>query len=303
MNNKDTLYIVDFKSIFYRLTQTKQDIGNVFNTVVELIQQHEGFTSSYNSDITFVMDSVEKGVNWRNKMLPSYKENRKVKTRRESKEIEVMRKIYSACCKHLVQLPFVQVAPADSEADDLVYSVCKHWGASYKEIKIITPDRDLFLINYFNKQEIPVYIIPIDTKDSNVYKDKIMLKSGGEEQYFTPEQLYYYKVMVGDSADNIKGIRGFGRVAFLNFLAKNPNLEDGLNAYCKEAAPNKVAEVEIIKQVISFKLLTKDTVKQPVPITYIVNTVDYDLADRIAGLIAETSGTDEYIDLSPLQQF
>lgn len=87
----------------------------------------------------------------------------------------------------LIEIPFV-------EADDVIRKLTMHHTASGDLVTISSNDVDLLEL----------------TKYKNVIQPQAKLPSVCD----SPDQLPIYKTLVGDSGDNIKGLKGFGEAAW-----------------------------------------------------------------------------------------
>lgn len=128
------------------------------------------------------------------------------------------------------------------EADDIIQSIVKQYSNRYDEILIFTPDSDLSVL-IDNKVSLMRYKSVYSanrygsghqslldahahiTRDNfTSYFSKELSKKGGPEVVIDYNAMMFYKVTVGDTSDNIKGIKGFGNAAYTrirNILIKN----------------------------------------------------------------------------------
>lgn len=92
-----------------------------------------------------------------------------------------------------------QVAQEHIEADDLMYSLALDFVEAEFEVVLVTSDKDL-------GQAVGNGIVICDT-----FKDEILDATKLEQKYGFPlSKLPFYFALIGDSSDNIPGVRGIG---------------------------------------------------------------------------------------------
>lgn len=91
------------------------------------------------------------------------------------------------------------------EADDIIAWIANNLE---EDAHIYTVDNDLMVLSGTNPKGFRVYVETPDNLDKNKYAD------------FPLRDITIYKSLVGDSSDNIKGIRGFGPKAWEAFWSK-----------------------------------------------------------------------------------
>ncbi len=99
-----------------------------------------------------------------------------------------------------LDIPYYEVI--DNEADDYIASLVQKYRSSFDEIIIISNDSD-----FFQLIDEKIYIYVFRGKQSVLY-DKDTFKS---KFHILPNQYVEYKSLVGDHADNIKGVKGIGK--------------------------------------------------------------------------------------------
>jgi DNA polymerase-1 len=101
------------------------------------------------------------------------------------------------------------------EGDDLIYSIvemCKEKG--YK-VTVASRDHDMY---------------QLITDNINIY-DPMLKKIVGYKEFIeefgiTPEQWKYVKALMGDTSDNIKGVKGIGEKSALEIISKYKDLDN-----------------------------------------------------------------------------
>lgn len=100
------------------------------------------------------------------------------------------------------------------EADDLIGSVCCQWREHFDEILIASGDKDLM-------QFVQGPIKMLDTMKGKTYGPEDVLEKMGVR----PDQIVDYLSMVGDSSDNIPGMKGIGAKGAAKLLEEYGTLE------------------------------------------------------------------------------
>lgn len=108
------------------------------------------------------------------------------------------------------------------EADDLLGTLANQAAARNIEALIVTGDRDAFQLIAPN---IKVLISGRKFSDREVYDESRVQKRYG----VTPKQLIELKGLVGDSSDNIPGVKGIGEKGGANLIQQYGTLEDIYN--------------------------------------------------------------------------
>jgi DNA polymerase-1 len=100
------------------------------------------------------------------------------------------------------------------EADDLMATYAKKFVAEGVEVRIISSDKDLM-------QLIDEHVSMFDPIKSKVIKAEDVFEKYG----VYPEQMVHFQALIGDSSDNIPGIKGIGPVTAAKLLKTYKTLE------------------------------------------------------------------------------
>ena len=120
--------------------------------------------------------------------------------------------------KYLDLLNIKRFETLDYEADDLIASVATLARDSY-EVKIITGDKDLLQLVGGN---VKVYITRKGVGELEEFNEENFKEKMG----INPLQLTDYKGLIGDSSDNLSGIKGIGPKSACALLEKYGTLEN-----------------------------------------------------------------------------
>lgn len=126
------------------------------------------------------------------------------------------------------------------EADDLIGSFCKLMDEDEVNVDIYSSDKDMLqLVNQFNS----VHLIKSGLTDIQINT----LANFAELNYgLTPSQIPDFKGIVGDSSDNLSGVKGIGLKTGVKLLTKYQTLEN-IYTHLDELTPvnqNKFKEYE-----------------------------------------------------------
>jgi DNA polymerase-1 len=108
------------------------------------------------------------------------------------------------------------------EADDVIGYSVKHFKDQFDEIVIYSNDQDLM-------QLIDDHVYQMVSKKGLSDIDMVGRDGLKEKLGLTPSQVPDYKGLVGDSSDNIPGIKGIGKKTAAKLLSQYPSLEEIIN--------------------------------------------------------------------------
>ncbi|MDF3821021.1 DNA polymerase I [Leptospira sp. 96542] len=104
------------------------------------------------------------------------------------------------------------------EADDIIGSLCKKFSKDFDEIVILSSDKDLY-------QVLDKNILMLRGKRGVSEFEKINPKWVKENIGITKEQVTDYMGLVGDTSDNIPGVKGIGEKGASKLIQEFGNLE------------------------------------------------------------------------------
>jgi len=108
-----------------------------------------------------------------------------------------------------------QVAQQGIEADDILYSIAVEQQKAGNHVVIVTSDKDM-------GQVISDQVVLFDP-----FKDKRLDPAAFKEKMgFTTDKLAFYFALIGDTSDNIPGVRGIGEKSAFDLVTKFASLED-----------------------------------------------------------------------------
>ena len=180
------------------------------------------------------------GSNRRKSVYKGYKEGRTGLTKLnrlagyedlEDQQVS-MRNQFKRLIEYLQILPITITYIDYVEADDIIAYLANHYFK--KEVTILSSDKDfLQLVN----ERIQVFT-PTKKK---MYTEKEVVEDYG----VTPQNLIFYRVLMGDKSDNIKGVNGVGIKTIeskMKFLTENKLSLDTFIEKCSSECDDKLSE-------------------------------------------------------------
>lgn len=215
-DNKKRVLLVDCHNIFRRNFEAIKDQGDKDS----LERAITASNSTYNAilkDIrtikpTHALVAFEGENGWREQYYPEYKIDKETGKRRVM--TEAMKKSIQEIRNRLGKDGIFCISKEGFEADDIIGAFSKKLTSVNIQHTIDSNDKDYFqsigeLCNCYNR------------KDRTIVDKKAVFEKFGLE----PRQMVDYLCLVGDNADNIKGVAGIGHKRACEFLAKYNNID------------------------------------------------------------------------------
>jgi DNA polymerase I len=211
-----TLYLIDGHALAYRMyfaltaggssqrwqNSKGEPTAGIYGFARELVRVLEQEKPEY------LAVAFDVGKTFRDKIFPEYKATREKMPDDLRSQITRIREMVDAF--HIPRLEM-----DGYEADDVLGSVAKVAAQQGLGVKIITGDRDLLqLVN----ERTTVYLAG---DDSTYVTDADVKKKLG----VNPNQVVDYKAIVGDTSDNIPGIKGVGEKTAVSLIEKFGTLD------------------------------------------------------------------------------
>ncbi len=213
-----TIYLLDGHALAYRAFFALMKAGSRFRTRSgEPTAGTYGFVNILLRIIEqdhpeFLAVAFDTGKTFRHEMYKEYKATREKMPEDLVPQIERIRMLVDT-----FNIPRLEME--GYEADDVLGSVAKLAVKEGFGVKIITGDRDLLqLVN----DRIIVNLSGAKMSDAKDYMRDDVKQSLG----VFPEQVVDYKALIGDTSDNIPGIKGIGPKTADQLLEKYPHLDD-----------------------------------------------------------------------------
>ncbi|MCB0101805.1 MAG: DNA polymerase I [Anaerolineales bacterium] len=212
-----TLYLIDGHALAYRMyfaltagggsqrwqTSDGEPTAGVYGFARELIRVLEQEKPEY------LAVAFDVGKTFRDKIFPEYKATREKMPDNLRPQLDRIREMVDA-----FNIPRLEME--GYEADDVLGSVSRLAAEKGLGVKIITGDRDLLqLVN----DRTSVYL----AGDNQTYiTDEDVIRKLGVR----PNQVVDYKAIVGDTSDNIPGVKGVGEKTAVTLLEKFNTLDN-----------------------------------------------------------------------------
>lgn len=204
------LIIIDISNFIFRAFFAIRPLtapdGTPVNAVHGVLSMLLKIFSVYRPTHVFIARDTAGGT-FRNELYSEYKANRSEPPEDLVPQFALIKKLIEKmgvpCFEH-----------DDFEADDIIGSACVQWKKDFDEILIASGDKDLM-------QFVDGPVKMLDTMKDKIYDaDAVFQKMGVK-----PEQIVDYLSIVGDTSDNIPGMRGIGAKGAAKLLEQYGTLE------------------------------------------------------------------------------
>jgi DNA polymerase-1 len=185
-------------------TSNNQQVNAVYGFIRLLLKIKNIFTPDY---IAICFDYPSK--NFRHEIFKEYKANRKPLDEALISQMPLAREVSDA-------LNIYRVEIQGYEADDLIATIVKHNKENSVQTIIVTGDKDI--LQLIEDENVLVWN---DSKDIMYDAKKV------EEKYgVKPNQLFDIFALVGDTADNVTGVKGIGEKTAVKLLKEYGTLKN-----------------------------------------------------------------------------
>ncbi len=256
----EKLFLFDGMALAYRayfafisrpLTNPKgENVSAVYGFVSALLKVVEDEKPDH---IAVCFDTKE--PTFRHKEFPAYKAQRQAMPDDMIPQLQIIKDVVRAFNIQLIELP-------GWEADDVIGTLAKMAEKEKVESYMVTPDKDYCQLV---SKLVKVYRPP---RFGNEYE--VLDIEGVKKKFGVPPELVIdYLGLVGDTADNVPGVKGVGEKTALPLVQKYGTMENiykHLNEIDKESLRKKLEESRDIA-FLSKKLVTIDT-EAPVKINF-----------------------------------
>lgn len=207
---KKPIFLIDGSSFLYRAyygtrplhTSKGEPVHAVYSFARMIKKLIDRFGVQY---VSLVWDS--KGPTIRHEMFAEYKATRQAPPSDLFEQKERIVQFADAIGLH-------QIAQPGYEADDLMYSIAQDYAKEGNEVILVTADKDM-------GQTITDAIVLYDFfKDELINKERFEGKMG-----FAVEKLPFYFSLLGDTSDNIPGVKGIGKKGAQELVVQFDSLE------------------------------------------------------------------------------
>ncbi len=208
-----TITIIDTFGFFFRsFYALPQHLSNKEGFPTGLLTGFVNFISSlqkdYDSDyLVFAIDS--KGKTFRNDIDKNYKANRPPPPQELSQQLPV-------AISWIDKMGFKTLGLNGYEADDIIATVTHLALKKGLHVKVVSHDKDLYQLIDDSR------VVLVDAiKKRDINEDECIKKYG-----VSPKQFIDFQALLGDSADNVPGVKGIGKVTAQKLIAAYETIEN-----------------------------------------------------------------------------
>ncbi|GJL79094.1 MAG: DNA polymerase [Nitrospinaceae bacterium] len=247
MSKKQTLYLIDGSSYIFRaFFGVRQNLstskGLPTNALYGFVTMLQKVVRDENPDYLVVaFDSKEK--TFRHEMYPQYKANREVPPEDLVQQFPYFEPIVKAHKIHSIRIPGV-------EADDIIGTLARQGKEAGLSVVIVSGDKDMM-------QLIGPHVHMLDTMKNKQFGKKDVIEKFG----VGPDRVIEVMGLMGDSSDNIPGVKGVGPKTAAELIQKYGSIEN-LYKHIEEIDKKKLKQkLETDKEnaLLSRQLVTIDT--------------------------------------------
>ncbi|AQW85797.1 DNA polymerase I, 5' --_ 3' polymerase, 5' --_ 3' and 3' --_ 5' exonuclease [Campylobacter pinnipediorum subsp. caledonicus] len=213
--SKKILTIIDtfgfFFRLYYAMPHLKNKQGNSSGMISGFANFINNLKDEFESDyIIFALDS--KGKTLRHDIDNDYKANRSEPPKELKEQLPI-------CIKMIEDMGLCAINKDGYEADDIIASVVKIAKSKDIFVRVVTHDKDLYQLIDDGKVSIYSPITKIE-HDSNSCLEKYGVR---------PEKILDFLALIGDTSDNIPGVKGIGTKGAKKLLDEFKDIEDIYN--------------------------------------------------------------------------
>ncbi len=191
-----TITIIDTFGFFFRayfaLPPLRNSEGFPTGLLTGFINLVDSLRRDHATDyLVFALDS--KGPTFRNEIYPEYKANRPTPPEELTKQLPV-------AIQWIEQMGFANLSKEGFEADDIITTVTRFAREQEMKVRIVSHDKDLYQL--IDDSQVVMY--------DSVKRREIDEEACVEKFGVRPEDFVDFQAIVGDSSDNVPGVKGIG---------------------------------------------------------------------------------------------
>jgi len=206
-----TITIIDTFGFFFRSYFALPPLRNTEGFPTGLLTGFANLVDSLHRDhstdyLVFALDA--KGKTFRNDIYPEYKANRDAAPDDLVKQLPV-------AIEWIDQMGFANLSREGFEADDVITTVTKFAREKGMKVRIVSHDKDLYQMI-----DDGVVVMYDSVKKQEVDEQACVDKFG-----VYPKDFINFQAILGDSSDNVPGVKGIGKVGASKLINKYHTLE------------------------------------------------------------------------------
>ena len=217
--------IIDTFGFFFRSFYALPPLSNKHGFPTGLLTGFVNFIASLHKDhssdyLIFALDAP--GPSFRSEIDPQYKANR-------SPAPEELKQQLPVAIDWIGKMGYKSLSRIGFEADDMIASVVTQARKNGYLVRIVSHDKDLYQLI----DDDAVVLVDAISK-------KVLNERHCDEKYgVKPCQFIDYQALIGDTADNVPGVKGIGKVTAQKLLAQFGSLDE-LYARLDEVTPPRI---------------------------------------------------------------
>lgn len=222
---QQTVTIIDTFGFFFRSFYALPPLRNKHGFPTGLLTGFINFIASLHKDhssdyLIFALDA--KGPSFRSEIDPNYKANRSPAPEELTQQLPI-------AIDWIEKMGYKSLSVSGFEADDVIASVVREARAHGHLVRIVSHDKDLYQLI---EDDLVVLVDAI--------AKKVLNERHCDEKYGVhPSQFIDYQALIGDSADNVPGVKGIGKVTAQKLLSQFGSLDE-LYARLDEVTPPRI---------------------------------------------------------------
>ena len=206
-----TITIIDTFGFFFRSYFALPPLRNTQGFPTGLLTGFANLVDSLHRDhstdyLVFALDA--KGKTFRNDIYPEYKANRDPAPDDLVKQLPV-------AIDWITQMGFANLMREGYEADDIITTVTKFAKEKGMKVRIVSHDKDLYQM--IEDGHVEMY----DSVKREVVNEQTCIDKFGVH----PRDFINFQAILGDSSDNVPGVKGIGKVGASKLINKYHTLE------------------------------------------------------------------------------
>ena len=208
---RQTVTIIDTFGFFFRSFYALPPLKNKHGFPTGLLTGFINFIASLHKDhssdfLIFALDA--KGPSFRNEIDPNYKANRAPAPEELIKQLPI-------AIDWIDKMGYKSLLMSGFEADDMIASVVHHAKKQGFDVRVVSHDKDLYQLIDDDK------VVLVDALSKKVLNEIHCFEKYGVH----PVQFIDYQALIGDTADNVPGVKGIGKVTAEKLLVQFGTLD------------------------------------------------------------------------------
>ncbi|MDD5051387.1 MAG: DNA polymerase I [Sulfuricurvum sp.] len=222
---QQTVTIIDTFGFFFRSFYALPPLKNKQGFPTGLLTGFINFIASLHKDhssdyLIFALDA--KGPSFRAEIDPNYKANRSPAPEELVMQLPI-------AIEWIDKMGYKSLSQSGFEADDMIASVVRQARQHGFLVRVVSHDKDLYQLIDDDR------VVLVDAISKKVMNERHCSEKYGVH----PRQFIDYQSLIGDTADNVPGVKGIGKVTAEKLLTQFGTL-DALYERLEEVTPSRI---------------------------------------------------------------